>query len=87
MEKKWLEDYYNFNKHYYQNKFIFLPKIKAKLSLIFSTFEKMKTIVKIDHDTSQIHYIDNHGEVKFVGSQNDLKGIHVELGILIKMTQ
>jgi hypothetical protein len=82
--KKWLEDYYNFNKHYSRNKFIFLPRIKTKLSLIFSTFEKMKTIVKIDHDTSQIHYTDDHGEVQFVGSHDDLERIHSELGTLNK---
>jgi len=82
--KKWMEDYYNFHKHYSRNKFIFPSRIKAKLSLIFSTFEKMKTIVKIDHDTSQIYYTDDYGEVQFVGSQDDLERIHSELGTLNK---
>tara|TARA_A100000171_G_scaffold51342_3_gene65369 strand:+ start:15 stop:656 length:642 start_codon:yes stop_codon:yes gene_type:complete len=82
--KKWFEDYYNFHKHYSRNKFIFLPRIKAKLTLIFSTFEKMKTIVKIEHDTSQKLYTDDHGYAHFKGSNKDLERLLNELGTLNK---
>lgn len=82
--KKWLEDYYDFHKHYSRNKFIFFPSIKAKLSAIFYTFERMKTLVKIEHDNSQIHYTIESGEVQFVGDFKNLERIHEELSNLNK---
>ena len=44
----------------------------------------MKTLVKIDQDTSQIYYTDESGEVQFVGDFEDLERIHAELGKLNK---
>ncbi|MEP0732271.1 MAG: hypothetical protein ABJC50_05445, partial [Nonlabens ulvanivorans] len=82
--KKWFEDYYNFQRHYSRNKFIFLSKTKVKLSVIFGTFEKMKSIVKMEQDRSKIHYTDESGDVQFVGDYQDLKKIYVELNKLNK---
>lgn len=86
LTKKWLEDYYNFHRHYSKNRFIFLSSTKVKLSLIFATFEKMKTIVKIEQDYSRIHFTDEHGSVQFAGNYDDLAKIHKELNKLDKNT-
>ncbi len=82
--KKWFEDYYNFHRHYSRNKFIFLSRLKIKLSLIFQTFEKMKSIVKLEKDFSSLHFTDESGVVHFVGNQEDLYKIHDELKRLDK---
>ncbi len=82
--KKWFEDYHNFYKHYSRNKFIFLSRIKIKLSLIFKTFEKMKSIVKIESDFSKMHYTDDSGTIQFIGNNEDLNKIHQEFNKLDK---